>query len=176
MYDALKESDINFESYSTGPVSWYTPDLLIKRIVAEKVKFNEVMRSGQEYNYCCKLLLHSTNLKVVDEFLTLRRDTHNSIGNKRRISKNRFLKSRFDNYWLNYVEIHNTANSSLFDQDALLRCLSCYFRAYPVIELPTNFKRELWRVFRIKSMYFYLAYLTIILIGKYHYFYNKLKS
>src|SRR5690606_41156337 len=78
-----KESEVNFLSYSTTHINWCTPDIFVKKEVAEKISFNESLKAGQEYNFSCKLLLQTNKLKKIDEFLTLRRYHLDSIVKKR---------------------------------------------------------------------------------------------
>ena len=60
-------------------IHWYTYDIILKREVAVHIEWNEHMRSWQDYNYFCKMLLVSENGRYLDEVLTHRRLHDNSI-------------------------------------------------------------------------------------------------
>src|SRR5690606_29468393 len=96
-----KESEVDFLSYSTTHISWFTPDIFIKREIAKKISFNELLKAGQEYNFSCKLLLHTTRLKKIDAFLTLRRYHLDSIGKKRQQDISHYWKTLFALHWIN---------------------------------------------------------------------------
>lgn len=112
----FKTQDITFESFSMGNVSWVTDDYMIKRAIALKVSFNELLRSGQEYNYCCKFLLLTEKGLFINDFLTYRRDSDYSIGKDRRQNRERYLASRFQAYWLNYLDISRLTKHHQFDK------------------------------------------------------------
>lgn len=170
------DDEICFLSFSTTYISWYTPDMLIKRDIARKVSFNEIIKAGQEYNYICKLLLITRKAKKINRFLTQRRYSETSIGNNRRQTKGKYLYSRFQSYWLNYLEISQLVDNSKFNKHSLLVCISCYFQSRNGFKLPPTFNKEVRCIFSKKSIYFYLAKYSNFLFGKYHFFYNKLKN
>ena len=168
--------DINFESFAIGNVSWVTDDFMIKRTIAKQINFNEVLRAGQEYNYSCKFLLLTNKAYVINKFLTLRRASGNSIGNDRRQDRSLYLESRFKTYWLNYLEISQLTHHEKFEKHSLLICMSCHLRSDEKILLPNHFYKAIFKVFKFKAIYFILAKWSKLAIGKYYYFYEKLKS
>ncbi|WP_047547854.1 glycosyltransferase family 2 protein [Psychroserpens sp. Hel_I_66] len=170
-----KEDDVNFLSYATTHINWFTPDMFLKRYVVENITFNEELKSGQEFNFSCKLLLVTENLKKIDKVLTFRRYSNNSIGSKRRDSKNHFLYTRFQAYWLNYLELSKLVKNEKFERFSLLMCMSCYLRSGSQIQQPNGFRQNIFKVFGYKGVYFYLADLSKLLFGNYYFFYKKLK-
>ncbi len=172
----FKEENINFLSYATSHISWYTPAALLKRSIAEKINFNVELKAGQEYNYFCKVLLITNNLKIIPSVLVLLRSTPNSIGNNRRKDRIQYLISKFNIYWTNYLELHKQAKSNTFNKHALIECLSSFFYSKGVIKLTPKFRKHLFKVFKWKIIYFYFAYISLQIFGKYHFFYNKLKQ
>ncbi|WP_417289535.1 glycosyltransferase family 2 protein [Corallibacter sp.] len=167
--------DISFESFSMGNVSWVTDDFIVKRTVASAISFNEIMRSGQEYNYCCKLLLQSDEIHFIDKFLTLRRDTEDSIGNNRQKNRDTYLKSRLYAYWYTYIDVLKITSHKTFEKFSLLTCISSYLKTNKPMVLPDGFYKALYKTFGFKSIYFLFSKWSKLLFGKYFYFYSKLK-
>src|SRR5690554_1590944 len=170
-----KEEDINFLSYSTTYISWFTPDIFLKRSIAEKINFNENIRAGQEYNFSCKLLLETNFLKKIDKVLTLRRHHSDSIGRERQLNRDHYGQTTFDLYWITLNELrrnHNLPNE--FEKYALLKCILRYLENQN-IELSYRFHECIIHFFGAKSFYLYIAIVSNKLFGKYHFFYNKLK-
>jgi glycosyltransferase involved in cell wall biosynthesis len=85
-YD-FNESQVNFTSFTTTYISWLTNDFMVKNTIAEKLCYNENLKSGQEYNYIAKMLLVTNNLYVLDKVLVNRSYSEDSIGVKRRKKK-----------------------------------------------------------------------------------------
>ncbi len=88
-------------------IHWYTYDVLLKREVAEKISWNEKMKSWQDYNYFCKMLLNTEKGEYIDEVLTHRRLHDSSI--QRTLTKNaEFFKSELlENRIYTYKDIHD---------------------------------------------------------------------
>ncbi len=169
-------NDISFNSFAMGNVSWVTDDIMFKTEIVSTVRFNEALKAGQEYNFCCKVLLVSENGFFLDKFLTLRRFTENSIGENRRKDREVYLTSRFNTYWLNYLDISKLVLNASFNTHSLLICISCYLRKEESLTLPKKFYKALYNTFGIKSIYFLLAKWSKQLFGKYYYFYRRLKG
>lgn len=78
----------NFENYPlthfnyvSQNLNWLTPDALIKSDLAKKVRFNETLKRGQEYNFYVKLTCISENGFYLGQFTTKRRLHDESIKN-----------------------------------------------------------------------------------------------
>src|SRR5690606_17539815 len=169
-------NEVSFLSYSTTHINWCTPDLFIKRTVIEDVKFNENLKAGQEYNFSCKLLLKTNSLKKIDKFLTLRRFHMDSIGKKRQQDRSHYWRTIFELHWINYNELNMNYSKipNEFNKYSLLKCIKSYL-VESTIKLPNSFHQEIFRVFKMKSVFFYLAVSSHLLLNKYHLFYSKLK-
>ncbi|TCK68820.1 glycosyltransferase involved in cell wall biosynthesis [Winogradskyella wandonensis] len=173
---AYTAKDISFESFAMGNVSWVTNDFMISRDIAKDISFNENLRAGQEYNYCCKALLQTSRISFIDKFLTLRRDNQDSIGSNRRLYKLKHFTSKFNAYWLNYIDISNLTKHKKFERFSLITCVSYYLRSRNRIQIPSSFYRRLIKVFGYRSIYFFLARLSNFFFGKYYYFYKRFKG
>ncbi|QIE60620.1 glycosyltransferase family 2 protein [Rasiella rasia] len=172
----FKKKDVTFLNYAIGTVNWFTPDLILKRSVASQISYNELLRAGQEYNLNCKLLLKTTNMFYLEEFLTLRRAHDDSIGQTRRKQQSSYLKTKFEQHWLTYCDVHESAASDAFDRYSLLKCVICYYKSKNTIALPQRFKQQISRVFKSKSIYFTLGQFSNRFFKKYYFFYNQLKK
>ena len=171
----FKIQDVDFLSYATSNINWFTPDIFLKREIAEKIQFNERLKAGQEYNFSCKLLLHTQNLVILDEYLTLRRWHLDTIGKKRQQDKKLYWKTNFNLHWYNYLELNeNYQIPEKFKKYALLKCILSYFNCKEVILSP-KFHQNLFFVFKGKAICFYLGIISKSVINRYYFFYNLLK-
>lgn len=73
-YDFDRSSaEINPFTYATNQVGWITDDFMAKRAVVQKIKFNEKLKAGQEYNYFVRLLHYPLNGVFINQILSHRR-------------------------------------------------------------------------------------------------------
>jgi len=100
------------QNYILQKINWVTLDVCIKASLAKSINFNEKLKSGQEYNYYCKLVLKSTNAVFINEYLSLRRK--HSDSKQAKLKLNRSLKriSSFKSKWGTYQEIYPHLNKS----------------------------------------------------------------
>jgi len=168
-------SDINFINYATGSVAWFTPDVFVKKSIVEGLFYNETLKAGQEYNFICKLLLRTYNAVKVDEFLSFRRFHEGSIGHQRKQDKNHHYKTKFEAHWQTFLEVHAEANSPKFNRYSLSKCLICYFWKESHFPLPKGFTKAIMKVYKWKSIWFFMAMISYKITGKYHHWYKKLK-
>ncbi len=171
----FEESQVSFESYAIDYIRWHTPDLMLKRNIAEKISFNEILKAGQEHNFNCKLLLQTSKLAYIKEFLTLRRFTPSSIQGKRDINYEKHLEALFNSNWYNYLDLKNIANNAKFNRFSLLQCANSYLNSNK-ISLPKEFSVEIRRIFPNRFYFFYLAVASKKISGKWFYFYKRLKG
>jgi len=172
----FKTKDVNFLTYATGSINWFTPDLMIRRKMVSGLSFNEDLKAGQEYNFNCKLLLVSTKMELVDDFLTLRRAHSGSLGHKRRTDMQKYFKTKFDQHWLTFTDVNKITTIPEYNQYALLKCIKCYYKSKNAITLPNHFKKALKKTFGSKYYFFTLGAITNKLFRKYLYFYILLKN
>ena len=173
-YD-FEPKDVTFDMFATDYVKWYTPDMMLMRKIAERVRFNENLTAGQEHNFICQLLLETTNLYFLKKFLTLRRYSETSIQGKR--DKNKFLHFQIINdfHWLNYLQLFKQANSQKFNKFSLLQPGGAYLASKNKIKLPKGYWIEFLKVYKGKSIYLLLAIISNKVFGRYKRFFKKLK-
>jgi glycosyltransferase involved in cell wall biosynthesis len=171
-------SDINFLNFATTDLSWFTPDLFIKRkiLALNGIKFSEQLKAGQEYNFSCKLLLFTSRALKVKNILTLRRDHQNSIGKKRQQNKQYYWDTVFDLYWTTYNEVTSLNDVPIrFKRFMIYKCVRSIVSSKNKKKIPSKFHLELWKVFKLKSFYFYTALATNQFLGKSEYSLKRLK-
>ncbi|MFH6769648.1 glycosyltransferase family 2 protein [Gaetbulibacter aquiaggeris] len=101
-----KNKAITANNYILGLVTWYTPDFFAKKKCLEGIIFNELLNSGQEYNFFVKVLLHTNRGLFLDNILTRRRIHDNSIQQQLLKSVSKRKKERLFNEFvlLNDIE------------------------------------------------------------------------
>lgn len=101
----FQTKDISIYNYVSHKINWLTYDTLIKSNLAKSVSFNELLSSGQEYNYFCKLVLKSTKAIFIKKIVTFRRRHDHSIRGLLRKSKIEQSQSYLSTYWYTYLDI-----------------------------------------------------------------------
>lgn len=89
-------------NYVSQLVNWLTYDFFCKRNLVSHIRFNENLKSAQEYNFFAKVSLKSIDYGLIDEVLTLRRlhsDTITQAKNKNRLEHNsQYFRSFFETF------------------------------------------------------------------------------
>lgn len=86
-----KEALINAKNFALHQTCWITDDFLGTRQIVEKIKFNEYIVDGDEYNFFIKLMQQPFKALFIDEILTHRRIHENSVTLKNQEDKNKYL-------------------------------------------------------------------------------------
>tara|TARA_A100000171_G_C2140027_1_gene154339 strand:+ start:6061 stop:7011 length:951 start_codon:yes stop_codon:yes gene_type:complete len=124
-YYAFNQFELTVHNYMLQHLNWLTLDICIKSDLARSIRFNEQLKSGQEYNYYSKLVLQSTNAVFVPKEVSLRRIHQGSIRSS--LEKKRHqLEGSFYSYWETYKELHKQLSLSTRRQ-LLYTCIRiCY--------------------------------------------------
>ena len=77
-YYKFSTKDITKENYILQKVNWLTLDVIVKSVIARSIRFNETLKSGQEYNYFSKLVCITEKGVFKDKVVSLRRHHLNS--------------------------------------------------------------------------------------------------
>jgi glycosyltransferase involved in cell wall biosynthesis len=88
-------------------IHWYTYDVMLRREIAEKIEWNEQMKSWQDYNYFCKMLLETENGEYIDQILTHRRLHANSIQDKLTKDPEHFRKELLENRLYTFYDLED---------------------------------------------------------------------
>ena len=108
-YYSFGKYDVLIENYLYEKINWLTCDTLIKSNIAKSISFNEKLRSGQEYNFHCKLIIKSNNYHFINKFVTHRRK-HNSSIRARLKTKEHNLEDAFYKKFYTYKDIRTFLN------------------------------------------------------------------
>lgn len=130
MYEGVRKG-VTAERFIMQQQSWLTYDTCIKSKLAKSLQFNELLRSGQEFNYFSKLVLRSVNAIFIEEYVTLRRAHEGSI---RATLPNRdsVMLSAYTSCWLTYEDIKKEASAQI-RKGLLMRCVDMLYKC-PKIE------------------------------------------
>ncbi|MFL1012233.1 glycosyltransferase family 2 protein [Flavisericum labens] len=159
--------DINAHNYITQKVNWLTYDLGVKSSIAKRIRFNEILQSGQEFNYFSKLTLISTNAVFIDAYLTLRRYHKASIRGKLNNDKQALLKGIFTAHWQTYLDTRVLLEKRTRDY-LIKHCCNLYFKFYNYPkEFNFSFLRAIYREFGLKKACYFVMSLFMNL------FFNK---
>lgn len=93
-YYRFNDFELTNYNYVTQKINWLTYDFMGARGLMDKVKFNELLSSSQEYNFFCKLTGISTKAFLIDKYLTKRRVHPFSIRSNLKKNKSEYLKQR----------------------------------------------------------------------------------
>ncbi|MCY2687851.1 glycosyltransferase family 2 protein [Salinimicrobium sp. TH3] len=104
-YYEKKEYGIKASDFILLKIHWYTYDVLLKKDIADKIIWNERMKSWQDYNYFSKMLLKTEKGEYLDEILTFRRIHENSIQKQLTRSKKNFQEELLENRILTFYDI-----------------------------------------------------------------------
>lgn len=173
----FNSNDITFLNFALpGNVTWVTNDIFFKREFVKKTNFNEKLKAGQEYNFCCRLLLKEFKCLKLDEQLVLKRYNLYSIGKKRQKDKMLYWETSYDLYWITLNDIDSkNLDIDKFKKYALYNCIRSYFESNFKIKLDYRFHSAILKIYNYKAIYFYLAIISVKVFNKKEYFLNKLK-
>lgn len=87
-------------------IHWYTYDAIIRRKLASKIEWNVNMKSWQDYNYFCKMLLESEKGDYLPKILTHRRIHDVSIQKSLTHNSKTFTLELLDNRIKTYEDIY----------------------------------------------------------------------
>jgi glycosyltransferase involved in cell wall biosynthesis len=111
-----------YKEYLRHQLFWGTIDFLGKREIFEQIRFNEFLKSGQEYHFFVLVLLNKPAGEFLDDVLSKRRIHDESIQhNINRNFKKKYL-NKVDMYWATYQEGKHKYDK--FDKLFLLK--ECY--------------------------------------------------
>lgn len=118
-FDKNNNQEINLYNYLSGNVFWGTIDFLGRKKILINSKFDETLKSGQEYNFFISVM---TNKEVkgdyVSDVLSLRRIHQDSIQQRQMNNSKQRLRNKFNIYWHTYNQ-----NKSKIDRKSLLYLL-----------------------------------------------------
>lgn len=156
-------------NYISQKINWLTLDICLKASLAKKIKFNENLQSGQEYNYFSKLVLASSNALFINEVVSLRRYHENSIRTKLK-TKHDFNLGYFRSNWFTYLDVRSVADKSI-RLLLLKRCIDLIYDEKKIlINSKSHFITSVFKEFNFKGVYLILMIFSLNVFNKGHYF------
>lgn len=175
----MPEYGIRAEDFILRKIHWYTYDVMLSRTLAEKVAYNEKLKSWQDYNYFCKMLLISTKGKYIDAVLTHRRLHSDSIQVSMNKSKVAFNLELLETKVYTYLDIVNKISKGV-RKDYLYGLMNiCFYLAKEKKMSSRTFLicKEVKKIMGFKSAFwFLLSLLSAFFIKKGEVFLNKSKG
>ena len=166
---------ITAENFISQTVGWITNDVLIKREVVQ-IRFNEQLKSGQEYNFFSRLLFLTDRGKYLKKDVSKRRIHKGSIANELEVSKDKNLM-----YLYNDIILFNdikTYSSEKLKNRFLKRIIRFSVYNTNKFELP-KFRFEILRLLfqlgSLKAIFFYCIWmLSNLIFGKGYWLVKKM--
>lgn len=152
-YYQFDKYEITPFNYISQKINWLTYDICVKSSLAKKIRFNENLQSGQEYNYFSKLILLSNKAIFVNHVLTLRRHHENSIRSNLKTKSEQNL-GYFRSNWYTYLDTKEIANHCI-RLVLLKRCIELIYDEKRILtEDKILFMKSIFIEFRLKGFYF----------------------
>ncbi|WP_339916367.1 glycosyltransferase family 2 protein [Yeosuana marina] len=169
---------ITHYNYCTQKLNWLTPDLFLKRQCAKQIKYNEYLKSGQEFNFNCKLTAVTNKVLLKEEVLTKRRMHSDSVKGNLLKNQKQYILERGLVYYQNWLDLKRLKLKST------TKTLSYFFRKavnvsinmqidYPLKNI-VNLSFEFMRLGKIKPFSLYLIYQFFGRVFKKGHFVRKL--
>lgn len=171
-YYNYSTNDITKENYILQKINWLTLDVIIKSTIAKNIRFNEKLKSGQEYNYFSKLVCKTEKGVFLNKIVSLRRYHENS--------KSGSLVEIHKKYESMAISTWNTFNDVFFDIKSPTK-KKIIFRIYKNILISKNKPKDIdyldfWKAlfkFHKKS---FISKITYYYVNKYTNRFNFLRK
>lgn len=114
-FDLNHKNNFTLENYVLHKNFWGTINLMTKRSTCEMLRFNESLKSGQEYNFFIGYLANNPNAKgqFLNEAMCHRRLHDNTIQSVQRQNKHLRLENKFNIYWSSYTAYGTKLNNQI---------------------------------------------------------------
>ena len=165
--------DITKENYILQKINWLTVDVIIKSKALEKLRFNEFVSTGQEYNYFSRLVYLTEKGIFKNKVVSLRRHHNNS---KRSQLSTKYLRRKSEalKTWFTFYD-----TKSLLSESISKELLS---RVYLFIIKNKRFPKEInaikfWKaitiVYKDKSIIKFIYYFINKYTDRFHFLRKK---
>lgn len=160
-------------------IHWYTYDVILSRKIAERISWNEKMKSWQDYNYFCKMVLITEKGSYLDEVLTYRRLHEESIQTNLNRDIQTFNSELLENRLLTYNDINEYTDPQTQRELIFGMMNLCFELAKSLINI--KYVKEVTDIVeselgKASKFHFKLAMSSARLLNKGHYFLNRAKQ
>jgi glycosyltransferase involved in cell wall biosynthesis len=170
---------ITFEDFIFQRTFWLTYDVLLRRSLANQVAYNEELKYWQDYNYFCKMLLHSTNGTFIEKILTHRRLHENSIQSDMLQNKLGFSKKLLNVVIITFIDVsENVSKKNKIELIHWMMNLSFQISKNS-LKIPQHqfVNAQVRQINGLNSSFWFsLSLLSNYLFSKGHYFLRKAKN
>jgi len=165
-------NDLNGINYAMSNVYWGTINVLMSRCLLNSsgVQFNEILKSGQEYNFFTKLFFKAeVHTIFLDKVQCTRRIHASSIQARQNISQIIYLENKFELFCNTYDELREFSGQNI--RLYLIRnCQSFAFRLFKKNQKIPELSRFIVVLFKetgfSKTLIFLLSLLSLKITGK----------
>jgi len=164
--------DLNGINYAMSKVYWGTINVLMSKdlLNISGVRFNENLKSGQEYNFFTKLFFNSIVQTVyVDEVQCIRRIHTSSIQARQNRSQIIYLENKFELFFKTYDELRGFSGQNI-RLYLLKNCQSFAFRLFQKNQKIPELSKLIIVLFKetgfFKTFVFLLSLLSLKITGK----------
>lgn len=165
---------ITLKNYLAQHINWLTLDICIRAEIAKKIRFNEKLQAGQEFNFYSKLLTETINGVFIDKVVSLRRYHEDSIQSKLIATNSRKVRS-FLSKWVTYQDL----KPRLSKREKRVLFYLCIKSIVGMKRIPNNYffnvVKECFKLYGIYGFYF-LALLILIPYDRGYFLHKKLRS
>ncbi|MDA9127601.1 glycosyltransferase family 2 protein [Flavobacteriaceae bacterium] len=105
--------ELNAENVALNRTGWITNDFTIKKASLGKLRFNESLRAGQEYNLNVRLLSASLNGKIINDVLSKYRQHEGTISHNRHRNHIKYLSTLLDIKYLTAKDLNQESETPL---------------------------------------------------------------
>lgn len=148
---------ITAEDYILRKIHWYTYDVMLSRMLAIQISYNEQIKSWQDYNYFCKMVLISTKGNYIEEILTHRRLHETSIQQNMTKTSANFYKELLEAKILTYLDIKHKLTTFVKIEYLFGLMNNCYYLTLE--KESSNYKRQVSKeivdTFGYKSLFWF---------------------
>jgi glycosyltransferase involved in cell wall biosynthesis len=160
-YDLNYDLLINPENFISQCIGWITNDALIKKSIIS-IKFNEKVKSGQEYNFFSRLLFCDLKVDYIKKDLSMRRMHDNSIQTNLQSDNIQKKKELVFNELLLLNDIYSKAPKSVKNR-AFKRIFRFSLETTNAFRMPA-YKKQIFKFMLNKNEFVFLRYFSSWLI------------
>lgn len=160
---------ITAENFINGTIFWMTIDIMVSRKSIGNLRFNEILKSGQEYNFYSRYLLNNPKGHYVNECLAKRRVHDISIQQQLLKNTNKRKKELLFNEMVLLNDIKGKASKKLMKRslNRLIRLSYETQRKFTLSKVQFSVLKELVHYGNLISIGFYAIWIiSNLIVGK----------
>lgn len=171
--------EITAENYIGGIINWITNDVMATRSSIGDLRFNEKLKSGQEYNFYSRYLIKNTNGSFINKSLSMRRVHSGSIQEK--LNENLFKKKKqlLENEIVFLNDIEKIASKTILNR-SLNRIIRFNYETqnkFTISKIQLLIFKKIMRYSNLKVVVLYSCWVVCnLILGKGYLFIKKMNN